>query len=226
MARITIPSKRRAKVDNPIETVVNESINSEHEHYDPERAKTGMWIFLLTEMLLFGGLFVAYGMYRYMNYNAFHTAAVELDVTMGTINTFILLTSSMTVAMALTAIIRGKKILAMLLVGVTALFGLFFLINKYLEWSAEFRDGIYPGSPVLDAKPPGQVLYFSLYYSMMGLHGLHVFVGMTVLTFMLVFIARDKITATNYAKLENSALYWHLVDIIWIFLYPLFYLIR
>jgi cytochrome c oxidase subunit 3 len=213
-------------VNNPVETMVAEALSAGHDHKDTERAKIGMWIFLLTEMLLFGGLFVIYGMYRYMNYKEFHTAALELNVAIGTINTFILLTSSLTVAMSITAVQRGQKILAMLLVGSTIIFALAFLFNKYVEWAAKFHHGIFPGSPELAERPPGQILYFGLYYSMMGLHGIHVFVGMIVLSFMLVFIARDKITANDFAKLENSALYWHLVDIIWIFLYPLFYLIR
>jgi cytochrome c oxidase subunit 3 len=213
-------------VNNPAEVMVNETLEIEHSHKDTERAKIGMWIFLLTEMLLFGGLFVIYGMYRYMNYQAFHIAALELNVTIGTINTFILLTSSLTVAMSITAIQRNQKILAMLLVGSTIIFAFAFLFNKYVEWAAKFQHGIFPGSQELAERPQGQILYFGLYYSMMGLHGIHVFIGMIVLSFMLVFIARDKITANDFAKLENSALYWHLVDIIWIFLYPLFYLIR
>lgn len=213
-------------MNNPADAIVNETLEAEHGHKDTERAKIGMWIFLLTEMLLFGGLFVIYGMYRYMNYQAFHIAALELNVTIGTINTFILLTSSLTVAMSITAIQRRQKLLSMLLVGSTIIFALAFLFNKYIEWAAKFQHGIFPGSPELAERPPGQILYFGLYYSMMGLHGIHVFVGMVVLSFMLVFIARDKITANDFAKLENSALYWHLVDIIWIFLYPLFYLIR
>ena len=99
------------------------------------------------------------------------------------------------------------------------------MVNKFLEWSAEFRKGNFPGSAILQSKPQGQILYFGLYYSMVGLHGLHVLVGMTVIAFMLRFTIKGVINKDNYVKLEAAGLYWHLVDIIWIFLFPLFYLI-
>jgi len=205
---------------------INESVNNHHAHKDAVGARIGMWLFLITELLLFGGLFVIYGVYRYMNYTAFHNASLELNTSVGTINTIILLTSSLTIAMSITALQRGQKIISLILTGSTILFAIAFLVNKYFEWSAKFQHGIFPGSAELTSRPPGEILYFGLYFTMTGLHGVHVLIGIVVLSFIFVFIARDNITPDDYAKLENSALYWHLVDIIWIFLFPLFYLIK
>lgn len=210
------------------ETVDTTILNSGHSenHRDDVGSKIGMWLFLLTELLLFGGLFVIYGVYRYMNSDAFHIAALELNTTLGALNTIILLTSSLTMAMSITALRRGQKIFSLMLLGSTIIFALSFLVNKYFEWSAKFHHGTFPGSKELTNRPAGEILYFGLYYSMTGLHGLHVIVGLIILTIIFILIVKDKITADNYIKLENSGLYWHLVDIIWIFLFPLFYLLR
>jgi cytochrome c oxidase subunit 3 len=213
-------------VSNLPDATLSETVHKEHGHKDAVGAKIGMWLFLLTELLLFGGLFVIYGVYRYLNYEAFHTAALELNTSIGTINTLILLTSSLTIAMSITALQRRQKILSLFLVGSTIFFALAFLVNKYFEWYVKFHHGTFPGSPELTNRPQGEILYFGLYYTMTGLHGVHVLVGVVILSFIFVFVAKNKITATDFAKLENSALYWHLVDIIWIFLFPLFYLIR
>lgn len=197
-----------------------------HIHKDPYGAKIGMWIFLLTELLLFGGMFVIYGMYRYMYSEPFHAAASELDTTIGFFNTLILLTSSLTVAMSISALRLGHKRFAILLLSLTILFAFAFLVNKFFEWSAKFHHNLYPGGEDMLSRPNGEILFFGLYFVMTGIHGLHVIIGMIILSFMLVFIIRDKVTGEDYIKLENSGLYWHLVDIIWIFLFPLFYLMH
>jgi cytochrome c oxidase subunit 3 len=101
-----------------------------------------------------------------------------------------------------------------------------FMVNKYFEWGHKFELGIYPKSAVMLAKTPGETLYFGLYYTMTGLHALHVVIGVIVLLFMMRMISRDIINAQSYVRLEAGALYWHLVDIIWIFLFPLFYLLH
>lgn len=194
-------------------------------HRDDLASKTGMWLFLFTEMLLFGGLFVVYSVYRYRNPVAFHLAAHELSVFIGTANTIILLTSSSTIAMSITAIQKKNKKLALLLLGITVLLGLAFLVNKYFEWGEHIREHIYPGSPVLALRGHGDVLFYGLYFFMTGLHALHIIIGLIFIGFVTVRLSRDKINYDNYALLENSGLYWHLVDLIWIFLFPLFYLI-
>ena len=194
-------------------------------HRDDLASKTGMWLFLFTEMLLFGGLFVVYSVYRYRNAQAFHLAAHELDVFIGTVNTIILLISSSTIAMSITALQKKNKRLSLLLLGITVLLGLAFLFNKYIEWGDHIREHIYPGSPVLALRGQGDVLFYGLYYFMTGLHALHIIIGLGFIGFIAAFIIRDEVTHDNFVLLENSGLYWHLVDLIWIFLFPLFYLI-
>ena len=195
------------------------------EHRDDLASKTGMWLFLFTEMLLFGGLFVVYSVYRYRNPEAFHLAALELSVFIGTLNTIILLISSATIAMSITAIQLKNKKLSLILLGITVILGLAFLVNKYFEWGHHIKEHIYPGSPVLALRGQGDVLFYGLYFFMTGLHALHIIVGLVFIGFIAVFIHKDKITHDNFALHENSGLYWHLVDLIWIFLFPLFYLI-
>jgi cytochrome c oxidase subunit 3 len=197
-----------------------------HLHRDDVGSKVGMWLFLFTELILFGGMFVVYAVYRFSHPAEFQLAAKELDTFVGTLNTIILLTSSLTVAMSITAIQEDRKNLSLLLVGITVVLALAFLVNKYFEWNHKFAMGIYPRSPDLIAKPQGEILYFGLYFVMTGLHALHVIIGMVVLWVMMVQIAKGRINRTSFVRLEAGALYWHLVDIIWIFLFPLFYLLH
>jgi cytochrome c oxidase subunit 3 len=192
---------------------------------DDTGAKLGMWLFILSELILFGGMFILYSVYRYKNSVDFHHASRELDVILGTLNTLILLTSSLTMALSISAIQKGNRKLSTYLLVATIFFGLLFLLNKGIEWSAKIDHGIYPGSPRLLERSKGEILFFGLYYVMTGLHGLHVLVGVAVLSVMLNFLLRDRVSQAHFVPLENSGLYWHLVDIIWIFLFPLFYLI-
>ncbi len=194
-------------------------------HKDYAGAKLGMWLFLFTEMLLFGGLFLLYATYFARYPREFGESASEMHIVFGTVNTVILITSSLLVAAAVTAIQRGERLLVQYLLGGTVLIAAVFLVNKYLEWSDEIRHGFYPGSPVFATAPPGQSVFFSLYYLTTGLHGLHVFVGGTLLTVVAVRVGRGTVHAGDYVWLENGALYWHLVDLIWIFIFPLYYLI-
>jgi cytochrome c oxidase subunit 3 len=192
---------------------------------DATGARLGMWLFILSEILLFGGLFILYSAYRYKNPVDFHHASRELEVILGTFNTIILLTSSLSMAASISAIQRGQRKLSMVLLIATMALGLLFLVNKGFEWGTKIEHGIYPNSPALLGRAKGEILFFGLYYVMTGLHGLHVLVGVCVLCGMLIFIAKDRINQMRFVPLENAGLYWHLVDIIWIFLYPLFYLI-
>lgn len=197
-----------------------------HVHRDDEGSKMGMWLFLFTELLLFGGLFLIYGAYRFQYADGFKVAAAEMNSFIGAVNTILLLTSSLSVALSIAAMQRNQKKLALSMLWFTILCGVAFLVNKYFEWSHEIHNGIYPGGPGLENMSNGEILYFGLYYVMTGLHGLHVIIGLIFIGFVMLFISRDKITSTNFQKLENAGLYWHLVDIIWIFLFPLFYLLH
>jgi cytochrome c oxidase subunit 3 len=197
---------------------------SGHAHRDDVGSKLGMWLFLVTEMVLFGGLFIAYSYMRHRYPAEFHLGGAELNVTLGVINTLVLLTSSLTVVLSIVAIQRGEKSRVMGFLGMTLGLGFLFLIIKSFEWAAKFHHGLYPNAPHLATLPPGEQVFFGLYFVMTGLHGLHVIAGMAVLTWILRKVAKDEVRQGRYIHLENGGLYWHLVDVIWIFLLPLFYL--
>ncbi len=190
-----------------------------------QSSRFGMWLFLLTEMLLFVGLFIVYSVYRIRYAQAFHFAAGELSVFTGTVNTIILLISSTTIAMSVAAIRQNNKRLALQLIGITILLGIVFLVTRCFEWGEYIKGQIYPGSSVLALRGQGDVIFYGLYFFITGLHALHIIIGLTFIGLVMSRIIRGKINSGNYTVLENSGLYWHLVGLIWIFLFPLFYLI-
>jgi cytochrome c oxidase subunit 3 len=199
-----------------------EDITMEHghaHHIDPavgyESAKLGMWLFLATELLLFGGLFTAYTIFRAKYPAMFEEQHLELNKTLGALNTVILIFSSLTMAMGVTCIQRGNRKLLTILLAITILCGLIFGFNKYLEYSAKFHHHIYPSTSI----------FFALYFMMTGLHMLHVLAGVITLTVLLVLNVRGKFSETYNSPVEIGGLYWHLVDLIWIYLFPLLYLI-
>jgi len=193
-------------------------------HRDDFGARLGMWLFLVTEMVLFGGLFIAYSYMRSQYPAEFHHAGGELNATLGITNTLVLLTSSLTVVLSIVAIQRGEKRKTMAFLATTLGLGVVFLVIKSFEWATKFHHGLYPNAQHLATLPHGEQVFFGLYFTMTGLHGLHVIAGLSVLAYMLVKVAKDEITQDRYVHLENGGLYWHLVDVIWIFLLPLFYL--
>jgi cytochrome c oxidase subunit III len=200
--------------------------HTSHAHpVDNEAGKMGMWIFLFTELFLFGGLFLIYAVLRSLYDKDFHHAAGELDALIGTVNTIVLLVSSMTVAMSITAVQKGDSKLAVRLLLVTIFLAAVFMINKYFEWHHKFDLNIYPGSVVLQTMEKGGLLFFGLYFIMTGLHAIHVIIGVILLTICIFKIKSGHIIAGRHLLLENSGLYWHLVDLIWIFLFPLLYLL-
>ncbi len=199
--------------------------NSGHNR-DDEASKMGMWLFLFTELLLFGGLFIVYMVYRMLNHESFLISSFELNVTMGTINTVVLLFSSMTIAMAITAIQKGDRDKAVKLLITTLLLSLVFLVIKYFEWSAKIHHGLFPGMDYYKLLPKGEALFFFLYFIMTGLHALHIIIGGILIGVVLRRTQRGEVNREKYALAENAGLYWHLVDLIWIYLFPLFYLIH
>jgi len=194
-------------------------------HKDYQGAKLGMWLFLFTEILLFGGLFVLYSVYLHHYPKEFSAGGDHLNVLFGGGNTLILLTSSLTVAASISALQKGARRLCLGLLAGTIGCALWFLVNKFFEWSMEIGEGFYPGSPLLQQAPHGEGVFFSLYYLTVGLHGLHVFVGGSILSWVFLLVRSGKINSTDFVTLENAGLYWHLVDLIWIFILPLYYLI-
>lgn len=200
--------------------------HASHDMYDPESSKIGMWLFIFTELLLFGGLFIVYSIYRYLNPDAFHLAAEELDTTIGAINTILLLVSSMTIAISTSTLQEGKKGATQVLLGITTLIGLIFLVNKYFEWGLKFEHGIWPGSEyMINNFSQGEILFFGLYFIMTGLHALHIVIGLAIIIVAMVRVQKGTVHADRPSLVDNAGLYWHLVDLIWIFLFPLFYLI-
>lgn len=197
-----------------------------HVHRDDYASKMGMWLFLFTEILLFGGLFVLYMAYRQEYFPMFQLGAKELKIYMGGINTLVLLSSSLTMVLSIMALQRKniKGSIWWLVTTIVLAFG--FLIIKGFEWSDKMHHGMFLKGDELLNSPEGVKIFFGLYYSMTGLHGLHVIIGILLLTYMLIRIMLGKVTPDKFVPLENAGLYWHLVDLIWIFLFPLFYLLH
>lgn len=192
---------------------------------DKTGIKIGMWIFLYSEIILFGGLFVLYAAYFHRYPEFFVEGGKELDRVIGALNTIVLLVSSFTVAASITAIQRDEKKKCIGLLIFSVFCGCIFLVNKYFEWGAKFHHDIYPNSETLVDGEPGINIFFGLYYVITGLHGLHVIVGMILLLISLALVVAGKVTKERFSMLDNSGLYWHLVDLIWIFVFPLFYLV-
>jgi len=192
-----------------------------HVHRDDFGARLGMWLFLVTEIVLFSGLFISYSYMRSKYPVEFHHGGGELNATLGIINTVVLLTSSLTVALATDALLRGLRLRAQGFLAASLGLGLVFLGIKGFEWAAKFHHGLYPKAAHLATLPQGEQVFFGLYFTMTGLHAVHVLAGLALLAAMLAMARRGTLRAI---VLENAGLYWHLVDIIWIFLLPLFYL--
>jgi len=191
-------------------------------------ARLGMWIFLGTEVLFFAGLFVLYGAYRTEHPYGFGVGVETNTIGYGSVNTGVLLVSSFTVAMAVHALRKGDNHLSARFLGATILLGFAFLGIKTAEYLHHFGDGLYPGgvgSFYEDHDGAGTKMFYTLYFCMTGLHAIHVAVGSGVLTFLLIKVLRREIGAWAPHPLAIGAIYWHLVDVIWIFLWPLFYLI-
>ena len=191
------------------------------EEHDAFAGRLGMWLFLATEVVLFGGLFIAYAVLRNRYPADFHRAGAAMEVALGLTNTVVLLTSSLTVALATDALRRGLRLRAQAFLAASLGLGLVFLGIKGFEWAAKFHHGLYPKAAHLATLPQGEQVFFGLYFTMTGLHAVHVLAGLALLAAMLAMARRGTLRAI---VLENAGLYWHLVDIIWIFLLPLFYL--
>jgi cytochrome c oxidase subunit III len=188
-------------------------------------SRIGMWLFIASEAMLFGGLFLLYSMYRLKNPAEFHASSMELSFLSGSANTCILITSSLFAALSLYFFKSGKNLYSRLFLLMTICLALVFIVIKAFEWKTKFLHGLYPDSQVLLGSSNGEILFFGLYFTMTGLHALHVIIGIGLMTFVYLRITKRKISIEKPALLENSVLYWHLVDIIWIFLFPLLYLI-
>jgi len=191
----------------------------EASHMDPatarEAATLGIWTFLATEVLLFGGLFTAYVIFRIRYPEMFYEDHLKLNRVLGAVNTVVLICSSLTVALGIAAIRRGKVGLLRLYLFLTLLLAGTFLGIKYVEYTEKFHHGLHPGTDI----------FFSLYFALTGLHGIHVLAGMVVLGTVLFLAGRGKYSEGYHTPVEISGLYWHFVDLVWIYLFPLLYLV-
>jgi cytochrome c oxidase subunit III len=193
-----------------------------------DAASLGMWVFLVTEILFFGGLFLAYTVYRWQNTLAFARVSRHMDITLGTVNTAVLICSSLTMAMAVHSAAVGRKKLLIGFLVLTMILGGAFLGIKAVEYTDHIEHHLFPGAGFhypdpRDARPAEQ--FFSLYFAMTGLHALHMVIGIGLLTTLLVMARRGRFTPQYHTPVEICGLYWHFVDIVWIFLFPLLYLI-
>ena len=201
-----------------------------------DAAKMGMWLFLVTEILLFSGMFVAYAVYRSWHPEVFAHASELLDWRLGALNTVVLLASSLTVALAIHFVQKGEKEKVVVLLILTLLCAAVFMVVKYFEYSGKFSHGVFPGAgydphgvvaghDYAEYDIPFAPQFFSIYFVMTGIHGVHVLVGMGIFAWLVTRVIRGHFTPQWYTPVELTGLYWHLVDIIWIFLFPLLYLV-
>ena len=229
------PALRQASTTEAADAVVDEHGHDPNvaHHFDDaqqqfDSGKLGMWVFLLTEVLFFSGLFCVYAIYRMLEPEAFASAASRLDVTLGAVNTGVLIISSLTAAWSVRCAQLGQQRGLLWTLGITIACGFGFLVIKAIEYSHKIHDGLLPGrffAPVYDVMQ-GEQTFFSVYFSMTGLHGLHVIIGIGLYIWLFVAAMRGRFGPKRFAAVDNVALYWHLVDLIWIYLFPLLYLIN
>ena len=201
-----------------------------------EASSLGMWLFLATEIMFFGGMFCAYLVYRLNYFNEFAAGSRSLSLKWGTINTIVLICSSLTVALGVRAAQMGKRKLLVILLLLTIVFGFAFLGIKGIEWYDKYKEHHIPGAsfnaddlvhdyPQIHIDQAHEQIYFSLYFAMTGLHALHMIIGVGIFVFLTYYSWKGLYTPEYHTPIEIGGLYWHFVDIIWIYLYPLLYLI-
>jgi len=192
-----------------------------------ESAKLGLWIFLVTEVLLFGGLFVAYGVFRAWNPEMFYNAHRSLNVFLGALNTVILISSSVTMALAIRSIQLDDQPKTVRFLIATIILAAAFLVVKYFEYNHKIHLGQLPGKfyTFRGIEGTNPHLFFTIYFAMTGLHALHIIGGMSVLIWLTLKTSRGRFSAEYYTPVELAGLYWHFVDLVWIYLFPLLYLI-
>ena len=188
-------------------------------------AKLGFWFFLYTEIAIFLSIFLAFGHFFSIYSADFVASAAKQNLWLGSANTFVLLISALTMGLSLVEMKKGNIAKSKQMIWATLILAFVFLTIKYFEWSHEISLGIYPDSPVLNQMADGIKLYFGFYFTATGLHGLHIIFGIITMFWVLWLIDKDKINKENYVVLENTALYWDLVHLVWVFVFPLFYLI-
>ena len=202
-----------------------------HQFDDPEQQRAagelGMWVFLATEILFFGGVFAAYTVYRLANPDVFAVASNELDLRLGATNTLVLICSSFTMATAVYHAHKGNRKWIIVFLFATVILGLVFLGIKAIEYAQKFEHHLVPGAGfrIEGTDPARAQIFFSLYFAMTGLHALHMIIGAGIMIVLIVKAWKGRFSPEYYTPVELGGLYWHFVDIIWIFLFPLLYLL-
>jgi cytochrome c oxidase subunit 3 len=192
-----------------------------------EASSLGMWAFLVTEVMFFGGMFLAYTVYRGSFSEAFTHASNHLDILLGAINTAVLIGSSLTVALAVRAAHQSRRRVLIVFLVLTMILGTFFLGIKFIEYYHKYEEHLIPGWTFRyeGQDPRRAAIFFSFYFAMTGMHALHMIIGIGIFLVLTFAAWRGRYTAAYYTPVELAGLYWHFVDIIWIFLFPLFYLL-
>ena len=192
-----------------------------------EASTLGMWVFLVTEIMFFGGMFMIYILYRHMYPEAWVLGSNHLNVSLGALNTGVLICSSLTMVLAVRAAQTSSRNGQVMHLILTILLGSTFLVVKYFEYAEKFEHHLVPGPHFNMALPQAnqQQLFFSIYFMMTGIHAAHMIVGIVLMLVILAMAWRGKFSARYYTPVEVSGLYWHFVDIVWIFLFPLLYLL-
>ena len=198
-------------------------------HQQEESEKLGMWAFLITEVMFFGAMFTAYVVYRNLYPEAFMLASSHLNWKMGGANTIVLIVSSLTMAMAIRGAQTAKRGVMLVNIVLTMLLGATFLVVKYFEYMEKWHHHLMPG-PSFDTEAfgvwgPQARIFFSLYFAMTGLHAFHMVVGLGIMTWVFLKARKGHFTPQRYVGIEITGLYWHFVDLVWIFLFPMLYLL-
>jgi cytochrome c oxidase subunit 3 len=195
-----------------------------------ETATMGMWLFLVTEIMFFGGMFCAYLVYRYNYFTAWDVGSQHMEIKWGAINTVVLICSSLTMVLAVHAAKLGNKKMIVFFLFLTILLGAAFLGIKAVEYTNHWNAGEVPGlnwhpSELGNADPRHVAIFFSLYFCMTGMHALHMVIGIGLLTWLLIRAQKGDFTSEYNSPVEMTGLYWHFVDVVWIYLFPLLYLV-
>ena len=189
-------------------------------------AKLGFWIFLFTELMLFGAMFLVYGVYFWRSPEEFVAASKYIGLGLGTFNTFVLLVSAFTMGLSLLSIKQGKVELSKKFLLATIILSIVFIVVKYFEWTGKFATGIWPSSDKVLEAGHGMTLFFGLYFTMTGFHAVHVIVGIAMMIWLYKAIAAGQINQNDFVYLENTTLYWDFVHLVWVFVFPLYYMIQ
>lgn len=216
-------------------STVNHTAKGEHHHAHHFRdamheflsSKEGIWVFMVTEILMFGGLFVGYFIFHALYPETFHEGASHLAWKMGALNTVVLIASSWTMALSIHYIQRGLNSKATMCLIITILCGLMFMVVKYFEYTSKIQHGLLPGKffHYHEAVSQQLPLYFGFYFCMTGLHGIHVVLGMSLIGWVLYRHLKGEFNPHYFTAVEGVGIFWHIVDLIWIFLFPLLYLV-